>query len=319
MSQIAEMCIVVNRLSGGGKGAALLAELSRLKASGVFDGAVFELGETTEAELVAACEHYKIFIAAGGDGTVSYLASLLEGRSATLGVLPLGTANDLARFLGLDTVMQGRPLVDVLAELATLPSIPLCGWHCTINDCRSRSKFFLNYISFGWEGEVLRVFSQLRKKYSFVSRLFGACGNRLLYLVAGVSVFFKPALRDINVAELGAEPPLYMELSGRSIFFANIPMVLGVGRLSGRQSDVCSLDCYSVKSIIGYLRMIAGKYCDGLLLKPVFSGSRWKIGPLPAGVAVQVDGEEWIEEDVCTFTLAPGGTVSVIVRQGDRS
>lgn len=60
---------------------------------------------------IEAVEQAGVVIAAGGDGTVSEVASALAGRGgAALGILPLGTANDFA-------ASAGVPLDDVDAAL----------------------------------------------------------------------------------------------------------------------------------------------------------------------------------------------------------
>jgi diacylglycerol kinase (ATP) len=44
----------------------------------------------------------ELVVAAGGDGTIAMAARLLAGRGIPLAVLPLGTANNIARSLGID-------------------------------------------------------------------------------------------------------------------------------------------------------------------------------------------------------------------------
>jgi YegS/Rv2252/BmrU family lipid kinase len=62
---------------------------------------------------------YNVVIAAGGDGTVHQVVNLMADTRLPLGVLPLGTANDFARALGLPTDMAGA--VRVIAEDTAIP------------------------------------------------------------------------------------------------------------------------------------------------------------------------------------------------------
>jgi diacylglycerol kinase (ATP) len=57
--------------------------------------------EMTRRARVAAGEGYGVVIAAGGDGTVNAIAQGLRGTDTALGILALGSANDLARELGI--------------------------------------------------------------------------------------------------------------------------------------------------------------------------------------------------------------------------
>ena len=57
--------------------------------------------ELVAAARAAAAEGFDCVVAAGGDGTVSTVASALAGTGATMGVLPAGTLNHFAKDLAL--------------------------------------------------------------------------------------------------------------------------------------------------------------------------------------------------------------------------
>jgi diacylglycerol kinase (ATP) len=59
--------------------------------------------ETEELAQEAAGEGFEIVVVGGGDGTLNAAANGLAGSGSSLGVIPLGTANDLARELGIPT------------------------------------------------------------------------------------------------------------------------------------------------------------------------------------------------------------------------
>lgn len=54
----------------------------------------------------AADEHADLIIAAGGDGTIHAVASGLVKRESTLGIIPMGTMNNLARSLGIPSTIE---------------------------------------------------------------------------------------------------------------------------------------------------------------------------------------------------------------------
>lgn len=116
-----EAAIVVNRRAGAGSAAVdtlsrRLAE--RLGARGMRARSIgFDAGdgERWRRELQAACGDGagRVYVL-GGDGTVLAVAGELIGRPQALGIIPLGTANLLARDLGIPLVP--RAAVDALTD-----------------------------------------------------------------------------------------------------------------------------------------------------------------------------------------------------------
>lgn len=92
------ICLLYSEKAGGGESQGAMLRLA-LEAAG---HEVVHLVEK-DTELARALEDkIDLVVAAGGDGTVARAATALASQPVPLGVLPLGTANNIARSLGIE-------------------------------------------------------------------------------------------------------------------------------------------------------------------------------------------------------------------------
>jgi YegS/Rv2252/BmrU family lipid kinase len=96
---------------------------------------------------------HDLVVVGGGDGTVSCAAGRVAGTDATLGVLPLGTANDLARTLEIPS--------DVAAACAAVAE----GKVVDIDLGRANGQPFLNVASVGLSVGVTEALSPRLKRH----------------------------------------------------------------------------------------------------------------------------------------------------------
>ncbi|VVM05872.1 diacylglycerol kinase (ATP) [Methylacidimicrobium cyclopophantes] len=93
-------CIIFNPAARGEKARRLFERLRTTVGDSTIR--VTEYPGDAEAQTERAIEQgFRIVVAAGGDGTVNEVVNGLNGTSATLGILPLGTINVFAMELGI--------------------------------------------------------------------------------------------------------------------------------------------------------------------------------------------------------------------------
>src|SRR5262245_57555513 len=120
---------IINPTSGNRKGLTLA---NALKKSTFFTESGLKILETSHPSLHNEIEGLKreseVIIIAGGDGTVSSLLPYFSDTSIRVGIIPLGTGNDLAREAG---VMGRFLLADISNSLRCMVqanTIPLTLW-----------------------------------------------------------------------------------------------------------------------------------------------------------------------------------------------
>lgn len=144
--------VIVNRRARRGS-EAIDDALDRLDDGGI------DLVAVESAEPEAISDHIErhradidLVIAGGGDGTLNGVAQLLHGGELPLGILPLGTANDLARTLGI------RPDLDHAVDVI------LAGHIRRLDLGEVNGRVFFNVASLGYSVELAKSLTSEAKK-----------------------------------------------------------------------------------------------------------------------------------------------------------
>lgn len=152
------MLVIFNPVAGRRRAAALWHVLDLLVENGV----MVEVAETrhaghaTELARAAAREGRAMVVAAGGDGTIAEVANGLLGSNTALGVIPLGTANVLAKEYGLST--SPRAIANALAYRRTRLLWP------GVARILGHEHVFVQMLGLGFDGAVVRGLPPLLKR-----------------------------------------------------------------------------------------------------------------------------------------------------------
>ncbi len=142
---------LVNPASGRGTGKSHLDRIrvlaSRLGAGLVVSRKVSDLAEQARR---AAEDGVERLLVAGGDGTMHYAAQGLAGTECALGVIPLGSGNDLAGTLGIP------PDLDVAVQRAATGAIR------RIDLLRVGESYSVSYAGVGFDSEVTRYANEVK-------------------------------------------------------------------------------------------------------------------------------------------------------------
>jgi diacylglycerol kinase family enzyme len=180
--------IIVNRQSGTVRGMGEDAACALLHgAFGVDADFLLVAGaevEPTVKRIVASGRCDRIIVG-GGDGTVTSIAGHLAGTGLTMGILPLGTMNLMAKTIG----MSGD-LTEALLQLQHAQPRK-------VDAARANGRLFLHHVSFGLQPRIVRI----REKLGYSSRLTKMlAGTRAL-----ISVLLKPQSQRLSL-ELDGRP-----------------------------------------------------------------------------------------------------------------
>jgi len=294
---------LINYSSGNCEGARL-AETMAARVS------VRELDFSRLGEQLQEASHFDRVIVAGGDGTFATILNEASEPSSplqhkALGLLPIGTANDLARELGTYQICDGISGNDLVSVFDTLAERQLAIWELAADGQRYG---FCNYASLGFEGAVVSDFHRWRTKSKHQNRLF----NRAMYTLFGMRHMFS-SIRTATLVD-GDVGGACARTGG--IVLSNLQSHMGIGVLS-RDSDPFDdiIECVRVSPPFDYALMIASKAGLWGSLRPLHRGQEFSIRGLPPRTPLQIDGEPKPVVEGGTVEVRLKGYARVLTRQ----
>ena len=298
-----EVSFLINPFSGGGEGRLLATYLPEIMAS--FDlsttqwAAEFTSLENIETQIFDLIKDTHKLIAVGGDGTMSDVLTCLARNldlDVEVGLIPLGTGNDLARVMNIFHNYHNRGLLNTIRKLMSSGSRKFDLW--SVNGKQTLSA----YLSAGVDARVAMEFNQVRAAGKLPWKAVWL--NKLYYLVIFARVYNHRLGQGTLLEYTSAGGQKHqVDLSGkRSIIIGNIPSY-GGGANPFRDSDYndAYLEIVPAKSLIKYIACMMTtmgapiqKLITNLYL-PCHHASSVKLS-IPKGESVQIDGEDRTQE-----------------------
>lgn len=291
--------LIVNTRSRVGEGAFAEAR-GFLRDLGVPLGAAYAVHDPVrlqETVREALLEGHELIVLGGGDGSVSTVVDLFVGTEAVLGLLPLGTANDFARTVGV-------PL-----ELGRACSTVAGGRVVDVDLGRAGENYYVNVASVGLGSEVTEALSP---------RLKRAAGT-LAYPIA--------AARAYTRHEPFSARLIFPEGDHEPVSLARVVQVaVGNGRFygggmvvaPGSSIDDGSLDVYAIEASAAYrltslaMRMRTGEFIEDEAVHH-YRTRAVRVESDPAR-AVSLDGE-LVSRTPKTFTSARNALKIIVPRE----
>jgi diacylglycerol kinase (ATP) len=224
-----------------------------------------------------------LVVAAGGDGTVRKVALAAAERDVPFAALPIGTANNIAKTLGL--VGDARELVRAWGER---DAVPIDIGEVRASGARRR---FLEGVGGGWIADLIGRAEQVEDEF----RLLGRETDRGLHLLGHLLRDAEQALWDISAddGDLSGDY-LAVEILNTRFVGPNVPLAPDADPSDGMLDAVFVTDAQR-DGILAYLEQRLN-LASGVMPPLTTARARNIRLRVPAGARFHVDDAEWPEE-----------------------
>lgn len=238
--------------------------------------------ERASALIASTAENFDLVISAGGDGTNhTVVNAMMKTKQRNLGLLPVGTGNDLARSLGLTQSMP--QLIRRIFE-GTPGPLDLGG---------VAGRYFLNTASLGFDVEVTARYDE--------ARLFGRLGY-IEALLKSLGSYTSKTYRFLGENEVEARL-FALVVSNGSHYGGGVPICPGASP-TDHLLNLLIAEEMSTKDLLGFLpRLYRGKHTKIDVIH-TYETEGFRLGVTPQ--ELNLDGERMAVEGEIEFSILPG-------------
>jgi diacylglycerol kinase (ATP) len=273
----ADAVIIGNPNSGSAGDEGYLERFAETLRAGGLEVEVLNTERPDHATELSAAAGDRIVVAAGGDGTVNEVVNGLS-EGATLGILPLGTANVLARELGL-------PLKPEDACERILTGTPIRMDVGVATDEEGTERRFALMAGIGFDADVVREVTPRLKRYL----------RSLAFPLVALKVYFRGDRPDLQIVDGDVTHVAQFAVVANGQYYGGEFEVAEDASLTSGALEVVLVEKVGLLMRPDILARILAKSPLDRAMKSFSSQSVVAKSPAARGarVPVQIDGEVW--------------------------
>jgi diacylglycerol kinase (ATP) len=282
---------IINPISGGKKKDDVPELIKKYLDAAKFEAVIVYSDGPAHARQIAkeAVNKFDLIVAVGGDGTVNEVASAIVGTDTMLGIVPYGSGNGLARFLGIS--MNAPKAIRALNTSRVE----------VIDSAKVNGRPFFNMAGMGFDAHISEVFAKRRKRGFFT------------YLVSSIQEFnkYKPETYHIEVDGTSYEREAFMLSFANSSQYGNNAHISPHASVQDGLLDICIIKEFPFWRLLEMGVRMLTKRTDSTKYLEIIRGKHIHIkrrGPGP----VHLDGEPQITGAQTEIELVPN-SLKVIV------
>jgi len=285
MSKLRTALFIINKFSGGGYRpeveGRIIEKCEKLNIESTIEFTQSP-GHATELARKAVDQKLDFVFAVGGDGTVNEVAQGLLSSEVTMGILPKGSGNGLARHLGIPMSFKKSLDIIFLHREQRIDTLSVNG------------KLSVNVSGIGFDGHVAGLFANKAKR--------GLIGYTKLVLKEFLSFKSFEAKIDMNGSSFNSRS--FIIALANSSQFGNNARIAPQASVCDQLMDVCFIQKVPLSQALGF----AGKMFSGNLDRSryveIIKTNRISID-LEQPMAYHIDGEAMAATDKFVVELKP--------------